>query len=70
MFKRTHDYYHQVTGQLALTGTQFGDFIVWTKVDVHIKRIYFNTELWENIKPKLAHFLSHMSQIRNFGTLM
>ena len=56
MLKRTHDYYYQVTGQKALTGAQLCDFIVWTEVDVHIERIYFNAELWDNMKLKLAHF--------------
>ena len=32
-----HDYYFQVTGQLALTGAEFCDFIVWTEVDIHIE---------------------------------
>ena len=29
--KRTHDYYYQVIGQLALSGAKFCNFIVWTR---------------------------------------
>ena len=53
--KRTHDYYYQVTGQLALTGAQFCDF-VWTEIDMHIERISLDDVLWDDMKSKLAHF--------------
>ena len=56
MLKRTHDYYYQVTGQLALTGAQFCDFVIWTEVDMHVERIYLDSELWEDIVKKLTHF--------------
>ena len=56
MLKRTHDYYYQVTGQLALTGAQFCDFVVWTEVDMFIERIHFDAKLWDDMKSKLAHF--------------
>jgi len=55
MLKRMHDYYYQVTGQLALTGAQFCDFVVWTEVDMHIERISFDTMLWDDMKSKLVH---------------
>jgi len=53
--KRTHNYYYQVTGQLALTGAQFCDFVVWTEVDLHIERIHLDRELWEDMLIKEAH---------------
>ena len=56
MLKRTHDYYYQITGQLALTGAQFCDFVVWTEVDMFIERVHFDAELWDDMKSKLAHF--------------
>jgi len=63
--KRTHNYYYQVTGQLALTGAQFCDFIVWTEVDMHIERIHLDKELWEDVKE--AHpLLSYLFRNRNF----
>ena len=53
---RRHDYYFQVTGQIALTGAEFCDFVVWTDVDIHIERIMFDVELWTDMKDKLSHF--------------
>ena len=54
--KRTHDYYYQVIGQLALSGAKFCDFIVWTKVDFHRERILPDDELWSEMNSKLSHF--------------
>ena len=54
--KRTHDYYYQVIGQLALSGAKFCDFIVWTKVDFHRERILPDDELWSEMSRKLSHF--------------
>ena len=56
ILKRTHDYYYQVSGQLALTGAQFCDSVVWTEIDVHIERISLDAVLWDDMKSKLAHF--------------
>ena len=56
VLKRMHDYYYQVTGQLALTGAQFCDFVVWTEEDIHIERIRLDNELWDDMVKKLNHF--------------
>jgi len=53
--KRTHNYYFQVIGQLALTGAKFCDFMVWTKVDFHRARILPDDELRSEMK-KNSHF--------------
>ena len=53
---RGHDYYFQVTGQIALTGAEFCDFVVWTEVDIHYKRVLLDVHLWAEMKDKLAHF--------------
>jgi hypothetical protein len=45
--QRNHDYFHQVTGQLAIYKAVFCDFITWTSVD--IERIYLDHELWESM---------------------
>ena len=54
--KRTHDYYYQIIGQIALTGAQFCDFIVWTNLEIHVERIFPDNELWEQMVAILAHF--------------
>ena len=40
VLKRNHDYYFQVIGQLAITGAQYCDFLVWTLIDTHRKNCY------------------------------
>jgi len=37
--KQTHDYWHQVQGQLHLTGSQCCDLVVWTTKDLQVIRI-------------------------------
>ena len=44
--KETHDYWHQIQGQLYLTGTSCCDLVVWTPVDMEVIRIR-RDELWE-----------------------
>ena len=39
MLNWKHDYYYQVTDQLALTGAAFCDLVVWTEADIHIEQI-------------------------------
>ena len=51
-----HDYYYQVTGQLALTNAEFCDFAVWTEVGTHIERVKLDVGLWAEMKDKLSHF--------------
>ena len=36
--RKTHDYYFQVTGQLAITEAAFCDFVTWTCNDLHVVR--------------------------------
>jgi len=52
----TIDYYYQITGQLALTGAQFCNLIVWTNLEIHVERIFPDNELWTETVGKLAHF--------------
>lgn len=45
MLKENHDYWHQIQGQLFLTGTQCCDLAVWTPKDLQIIRIV-KEDLW------------------------
>jgi len=58
MLKRAHDYYYQITGQLALTGQVHNVVILlcWTEIDVHIERIAFDATLWNEMRSKLEYF--------------
>jgi hypothetical protein len=44
--KRTHYYYYQIQGSMAIVGVEWCDFIVWTTRDMHIERIYFDHTFW------------------------
>ncbi len=55
--KHDSDYYSQVQGEMALTGAQWCDFVVWTKVDTFVERIKFDAKFWEDVLlPKLKLF--------------
>ena len=44
----SHAYYAQLQGQLAITGRQFCDFVVYTTKDLFIQRINLNEQFWVN----------------------
>lgn len=46
--KRTHHYYYQVQGCMALTTTAWCDFVIWTPRGIHVH--------WDAVKPKLHDF--------------
>lgn len=55
--KSSHNHYHQITGQLALTGLGWCDLVVdWGK-DCWVTRIPFNSKLWvDTMQPRLTDF--------------
>ncbi len=57
--KRTHHYYCQVQGQMAICGAEWCDFFVWVGNDHFLERIGFNKQFWaEELLPKLLMFYS------------
>ena len=54
--KRNHAYYYQVMGQMALTGYDWCDFMVWCAHDYHVERIYFDASIFKEMKMKLDMF--------------
>ena len=55
--KRTHNYFCQVQGQMALTEREWCDFIVYTDKGISVERIKFDTNFWSNdLLPKLSFF--------------
>lgn len=44
-----HDYWHQIQGQLYLTGTQCCDLVVWTQADIQVVRIEKDASWSSNI---------------------
>lgn len=51
--KRSHNYWFQIQGQLHVSGKNFCDFIIWTKKDLYVERIYPNETCWNKMLPKL-----------------
>nr|XP_022312166.1 uncharacterized protein LOC111117363 isoform X1 [Crassostrea virginica]XP_022312167.1 uncharacterized protein LOC111117363 isoform X1 [Crassostrea virginica] len=56
--KRTHDYWHQIQGQLHLSGTQCCDLVIWTQVDLKIVRILKDNTWAQNISAMLDFYFS------------
>ena len=55
--KRTHPYFCQVQGQMAITERKWCDFVVYTPKGVSIERIPYDPEFWTNeLLPKLTVF--------------
>lgn len=55
---RNHQYYFQILTQLAVTGLQWCDLYVWCENDYHQERIYFNKDLWKEVKNKDMFYFS------------
>lgn len=53
--KPSHDYYHQIQGQLYLTNTFCADLVVWTPVDTQVIRITKDVA-WESNVQKMIDF--------------
>ena len=57
VLKRSHPYYCQVQGQLAIGNRPWCDFIVYTQKGLSIDRVNFDREFWSNrLYPKLIEF--------------
>ena len=55
--KRTHQYYYQCQGVMAITETTWIDFITYTTNDLIIERITYDHALWQQVMlPKLNSF--------------
>lgn len=55
--KRTHDYYSQIQGQLAIVDRKWCDFIVYTTKGISVERIRFDSKFWMlQLLPKLTDF--------------
>ncbi|XP_027859750.1 uncharacterized protein LOC114158046 [Xiphophorus couchianus] len=54
--KKSHKYYYQVQGQLAVSGLQWCDFITDTHTDFTVERIFRDEELILSMRQRLDHF--------------
>lgn len=57
--KKSHPYYCQIQGQMAIGVRPWCDFIVYTPKGVSVERVHYDHEFWENdLLPKLEEFYS------------
>ncbi len=55
--KKTHVYYFQCQGVMAICQLSYLDFVVFTQKDLHVERIYFDEQDWKsNMLPQLTSF--------------
>ncbi len=55
--KRNHAYYYQCQGAMNILSLPWIDFIVYTKLDLHVERIQRDTSFWDNrMVPELTDF--------------
>ena len=54
--RANHNYKFQIMGQMAVAGVKWGDFVVWTKKEIHVERVEFDVELWKFMLEKLQAF--------------
>ena len=55
--KRTHPYYSQIQGQLAVTERKWCDFVIFTNKGISVERIEYDHDFWEGkLLPKLIDF--------------
>lgn len=54
--RRTHKYYYQVQGQLAISGLQWCDFFTDTHADFTVECIFRDEEIIQSMRQKLDDF--------------
>lgn len=54
--KQSHKHYYQVQGQLLVTGAPFCDFVVFTKHDMYIERVFRDKPVMQLMLEKLLDF--------------
>lgn len=67
--KRSHKYYTQVTGQMAITGCNRTYFVVYTKKDLLIELIEFDNAHWMKILSSLIIFFKTYIQRYMLGII-
>lgn len=80
--RRDHAYFYQVQGQMAVTGVEWCDFVIWTNAgnsgrSTHVERVFFDTVFWHTeLLPALLYFLRYAlvpelltQRVRRLGSL-
>ncbi len=59
VLKKSHAYYYQIQGNMAILGLKWCDFVLWSPADIFVERIAFDKKLWFDMERKLMHFFCH-----------
>ena len=59
--KSTYMYYHQIQGQMGITGLKWCDLIIYCEDDIHVERIKFDSDFFQKIKDKVDVFYFNYS---------
>lgn len=54
--KKTHSYYFQIQGLLAISNRNWCDLVLFTNADLKIIKVARNIDTWENMKTRLQDF--------------
>ena len=54
--KKTHNYYHQIQGQLHVAGRSKCFFLVWSPTEHHLETVDYDPQFWEEIEETLDQF--------------
>nr|CAI5827397.1 unnamed protein product [Callosobruchus analis] len=54
--KQDHGYYYQVQMQMAILGTTFCDFMIWSPREFFLQRIFFDEDFWRSESAKALQF--------------
>ena len=54
--KHTHNYFYQVQATMYCTGRKWCDFVLKTKSDIHVERIFFQPDFWQPVLHRLRAF--------------
>ena len=76
---RSHPYYAQVQGEMAILDVEWCDFVVFSKGEVIADRILADLDYWNDLEEKLEQFylqyvvpelLSKHMFLEKFGTVL
>ena len=56
MLNNSHNYWHQVQAEMAVLGTKWAHFVVWTTKDIHVVFVPKDENLEKNNIPLLSDF--------------
>jgi len=59
VLKRSHSYYSQIQGQMAIGERTWCDFVVYTSKGLNVQRIQFDHQYWTDNLPKLLSFYNN-----------